>query len=74
MEINKLNVGQICSVKIFIKSKCYDYEYRKERRFLGFVTQKEGFYNTWNFRYDIIVPKEDSTKLYTLDNYNINKK
>lgn len=59
MEISKLNVGQICSVKSFIKGRCYDYEYRKERKFLGFVTAKEGFYETWSFRYDIFISEND---------------
>jgi len=47
MNVDKLNVSQIWSVKSFIKVECNNYEYLKERKFLFWVTQKEGYYRGW---------------------------
>lgn len=52
MNVDKLNVSQICSVKSFINVECNNYEYLKERKLFFWVTRKEGFYYGWGFRSD----------------------
>lgn len=44
MEINKLNVGQICSVTSYMNLYCKYYTYKEEKKLLFFTIRKEGFY------------------------------
>lgn len=46
MEINKLNVAQICFVKSFINYYSSYYTYKKAKRIFFFWFQKEGYYYT----------------------------
>jgi hypothetical protein len=47
MEINKLNVNQITSVRSYLKLADHLYVYKKKRKFL-FWTREEGFCNSWS--------------------------
>lgn len=47
MEINKINVGQIVSMKSYINNECRNYRYFEERKFL-WRKKPAGFYgNSW---------------------------
>lgn len=44
MKINKLNVGQICSVESCINSYSNYYQYKKAKKIFFFWLRKEGYY------------------------------
>lgn len=47
MDINKLNVGQICSVKSYIEHYYNTwYQYKKAKKLFFFCLRKEGYYFT----------------------------
>lgn len=39
-----INTEQICTIRVYKKALHNYYEYREQKSFFGFVTQKEGFY------------------------------
>ena len=53
-----VNENEIESIKVYDVRQAVGYEYRKQKKFLGFVTRKEGFYDSYN---DIVL-KEDLEK------------
>lgn len=42
--MKKINTSQICSVTVFINSRCLHYTYKESRKFLFFTLTKEGYY------------------------------
>jgi len=53
-----VNADEIESIKVYDVRQAGGYEYRKQKKFLGFVTRKEGFYDSYNY----LVFKEDIEK------------
>lgn len=41
----KINAKHIAAFRIEIDKICTDYKYKTEKKFLGFITRKEGFYD-----------------------------
>ena len=41
----KINKDQITAFRVEIDKVCTDYKYKPEKKFLGFITRKEGFYD-----------------------------
>lgn len=41
-----INTEQICTIRVHKKKVHKGYEYRKQKKFLGLITQREGFYYT----------------------------
>lgn len=57
--MEKINIAQICSITSFVNCINRQYEYRKEKKFLGFVLQKEGYYERLTFASPILKSKEE---------------
>lgn len=62
MEINKLNVSQICHVKSYIGEKCNFYTYREAIKLFGITLKKEGYYWVFSICGDIYTPIEEIEK------------
>ncbi len=62
MEINRINVGQIVSMKSAINHKCRNYKYKKERRIFFFWKRAEGFYDVTYYDRESLVIKEEIEK------------
>lgn len=43
-----LNKSQVATIIIYRRRENFWYKYRKEMRFFGFITQKEGFYTSFS--------------------------
>ncbi len=59
MKINKLNVGQICSVKSYINSYCNYYQFKKAKKIFFFWLRKEGYYYTMTLGEHIFMTIEE---------------
>lgn len=68
MKIDKLNVGQICSVRSIINHRNKDYIYRKYKKRFILPDIKEGYYDTYVLGDYVFTPKEklEATRIYFL--------
>lgn len=65
-EFNNLNAGQICSIKSYPKSICFQYEYKEKKTYFFFWKVKEGFYNTYSSGAPTFTTKESIEEHGTL--------
>ena len=54
-----INTEQICEIYVHTKRTDTDYCYKKQKKFLGIIYQKEGFYKKMFFSDDIYVTVQD---------------
>lgn len=59
MKINKLNVGQICSVNGFINYRCDYFQFKKAKKVFFFWLQNEGYYRKFPFDDEVFVTMEE---------------
>ncbi len=57
--MEKLNVQQICSIKVYNNSICTDYIYKVKPKYLSFLFPKEGFYYRYCIGSPRLVTKEE---------------
>lgn len=69
MKMNKINAEQICSLRVFTKKVCTHYEYKEEKRFLGFLIKESGYYFTYTISTPNLVSESQilSNNIYYLE-------